>query len=40
MDWFHTYPRSNLYESVVPHPELNEFAKQLGYRVNNPMVAR
>jgi hypothetical protein len=35
-----TYPRSNFYESVVPHPELNEFAKQLGHRVNNPMVAR
>jgi len=35
-----TYPRSNFYESVVPHPELNELAKQLGYRVNNPMVAR
>src|SRR5258708_10926442 len=35
-----TYPRSNFYQSVVPHPELNEFAKQPGYRVNNPMVAR
>src|SRR4030081_423891 len=23
-----TYPRSNFYESVVPHPELNEFARQ------------
>src|ERR1700694_33027 len=40
MDRSLTYPRSNFYESVVPHPELNEFAKQLGYRVNNPMVAR
>src|ERR1700730_89515 len=40
MDRSLTYPRSNSYESVVPHPELNEFAKQLGYRVNNPMVAR
>src|SRR6478735_1718807 len=35
-----TYPRSNFYQSVVPHPELNEFAKQPGYRVNDPMVAR
>jgi hypothetical protein len=35
-----TYPRSNFYQSVVPHLELNEFAKQPGYRVNDPMVAR
>src|SRR5258708_30346548 len=40
MDRFLTYPRSNFNESVVPHPELTEFAKQLGHRVNNPMVAR
>jgi hypothetical protein len=30
MDRSLTYPRSNFYESVVPHPELNEFARQLG----------
>src|SRR5260221_6383608 len=40
MDRSLTYPRSNFYQSVVPHPELNEFAKQPGYRVDNPMVAR
>jgi hypothetical protein len=40
MDRSLTYPRSNFNESVVPHPELTEFAKQLGQRVNNPMVAR
>jgi hypothetical protein len=28
MDRSLTYPRSNFYESVVPYPELNEFAKQ------------
>jgi hypothetical protein len=39
MDRSLTYPRSNFYESVVPHPEFNEFARRLGYRVDNPMVA-